>query len=88
MISQNINGINWSLRRYWVFVGNHYSPLGGMLDFRSCFDTIDECQSCIEDWIKDQHDYDENDDDKERWMNHYAHIYDMKSFEIVWKKNC
>lgn len=29
-------------KRYWLFAGNMYYPLGGMDDFESSFDTVDE----------------------------------------------
>lgn len=31
-------------KRYWLFIFDFYYPIGGMEDFKSSFDTIDQAQ--------------------------------------------
>jgi hypothetical protein len=29
------------MKRYWLFCGNHYYPLGGLQDFKGDFDSVE-----------------------------------------------
>ena len=36
------------MKRYLVFVFDTYYPLGGMSDCKGDFDTLEECEKCLE----------------------------------------
>lgn len=36
------------MKRYWLFYGEQYYPIGGMEDFHGQFDTIAEAQAVFE----------------------------------------
>lgn len=77
------------LKRYLVFFGDHYYPLGGMKDFNEDFDDLDDAFICIANQLKKRISpiyLKEN----PNWLNEWdgslawAHIYDSVTKTITW----
>jgi len=37
-------------KRYWLFAGDHYYPNGGMMDYHSSHDTLEEAKEAGKGW--------------------------------------
>lgn len=56
------------MKRYLLFIGDRYYPNGGMRDFKSSYDTIDEIMPIIE---------------KEDYFNTWVHVYDAEKGKLI-----
>jgi hypothetical protein len=63
------------MKRYLLFVGRHYYPVGGMEDFKEDFDSLGEVTD-IDNVTKTFDEYDNEQD-------HWAHIYDSEERKII-----
>lgn len=66
------------MKRYLAFYGWQYYPFGGMRDFLSHRDTLEEAEKAA--IAKSEENIDEEDDP---WEYDWAHIYDSEKDEIV-----
>lgn len=64
------------MKNFLVFHGQDYYPEGGMDDFHSEFDTLDEAIQCIENMYSD----------KETWAWCWANVYSVIDREKVYTK--
>jgi hypothetical protein len=72
------------MQRYLAFYGHCYHPNGGMSDFLSDYDTIEEAILAIDKEIKK---VGYQNTIEEIWDNYWAHIFDTESRQVVWSKN-
>lgn len=64
------------MKRYWLFAGNNYYPMGGMEDFHNSYDTLEEAKKSY----KVLH---EEDSYEYAW----AHVYDSETRSIDFDTN-
>ena len=78
------------MKRYLLFFGDYFYPRGGMEDFVSDFNTLEECQAAIDTKIKENFDpewYTLEEFIEYQWKHvNWAHIYDTKTRKKVWSK--
>lgn len=72
------------MRRYMLFAGENFYPLGGWEDFKGFFDTPENaleylCKGELPEWITDPK---PDDEDSRRWVQ-WAHIVDTQNMVIV-----
>lgn len=66
------------MKRYLLFGGNNYYPLGGWGDFKESFDSIEEAKTVAEERIYS---------DCEYWDLEWFHIVDTNTWETVMAVN-
>ena len=78
------------MKRYLVFIGQVYYPGGGMEDFLTDCDSIEECEEAIEtEMLKgfsEQSIYNKEEYLKSEWELTWAHVYDTQDKTIIWSK--
>ena len=68
------------MKRYMSFYGYQYYPIGGMEDFISDFESIENAKEAIQVEIIKKYGADVH-----NWV--WAHVYDTRKREIVWSRN-
>lgn len=63
------------MRRYLLFAGDNYYPLGGWCDFRGSFETPEQAKEAL---LPGDHTY--------TGMG-WAHIVDLESGKVVWSSD-
>jgi hypothetical protein len=53
-------------RRYWIFAGHNYYPMGGLDDLMATCDTVEEAETACEPWVRDP-------------KNHWFRVYDTQT---------
>ena len=77
------------MKRYLVFIGDIYYPIGGMEDFSGDFDTLPECQKAIEKIFLERYDRKYSEMSPAEYIESdvilkWAHIYDTVARLIIW----
>ena len=69
------------MKRYWLFCGDNYYPLGGMRDLKGYFDSSDEAAlAAVKIAIENNY---AHEDAAECFANQWSHIFDSLEGKVI-----